>query len=246
MRTYTASAIVLRRIDLGEKDRILTILSREHGKLSAVAKGCRRPGSKLSGASEPLTYCKMFMSSGRDLDVITQAEIKESFPNAKSGIKAIAHGIYILELSDRFVEERQPNPDLFDTLLSALYLLESQTDSEIVARYFELQLLSLLGYEPHCESCLRCSRQIAAGRMAFSPSLGGAVCDQCENPPADAIWMPAAAASYVRALRQTQPNLLRNLRVPSGARRDLARMLKWHIRYRLERNLRSVDFVETI
>lgn len=246
MRTYSASAIVLRRIDLGEKDRILTILSREHGKMSAVAKGARRPGSKLGGASEPMTYSRMFLSSGRDLDVLTQAEVKESFPNAKSSITSVAYGVYMLELADRFLEDHQPNPDLFDTLLSAMYVLESGTDPEITGRYFELQLLSILGYDPHYDTCLRCNRDIAGGRMAFSPSLGGVICDQCGNPPTDVIWVSTAAASYVRALRQTQPDLLKNLKMPTGARRDLARMLKWHIRYRLERGLKSVDFLEAI
>ena len=99
MRTYSANAIVLRRIDLGEKDRILTLYTREHGKLSAVAKGSRRPGSKLAGASEPFTYSKMFLATGKDLDVLTQADIKESFPNVKSDIRSVAYGVYLLELT---------------------------------------------------------------------------------------------------------------------------------------------------
>ena len=245
LRTYTASGIMLRRIDLGEKDRILTAYTRELGKLSAVAKGSRRPGSKLSGASEPFAYSRMMLAAGRDLDVLTEAEIKESFPHVRAEIGAVAHAVYFLELVDRFVEDRQPNPDLFDTLLSALYVLEGGTDPELTARYFELQVLSILGYEPQFDSCLRCGKPIGRERVAFSPSLGGVVC-RCGVAPNDAIWIPGAAASYVRALRQVQPNLLRKMRVPPGARRDLDRMLKWHIRYRLERELKSTEFIQAI
>lgn len=246
MRTYAASGIVLRRIDLGEKDRILTVFTKEHGKLSAVAKGSRRPGSRLSGASEPFTCSKMFLASGRDLDVLSQADVKESFPNVKAAMASVAHAVYLLELADRFTEERQPNPELFDTLLSAMYVLESGTDPEITARYFELQVLSILGYEPQFDACLRCSRETMRERVAFSPALGGITCQQCDPVPNDAIWVPGAAASYVKALRQAQPHLLKDLKVPPGARRDLARVLKWHIRYRLERDLKSTEFIQVI
>lgn len=246
MRTYSASAIVLRRIDLGEKDRILTLFSREHGKLSAVAKGARRPGSKLAGASEPFTYAKMLLSAGRDLDILTQAEIKESFPNAKADIAGVAHGIYVLELVNSLVDQRQPNPDLFDTLLSAMYVLESGTDAEMTARYFEVQLLAILGYQPHLDTCLRCGRTPGRERVSFSPSMGGIVCEDCGNPPADAISVPAAVSSYVKALRAVEPHKIKQMRFPAGARRDLARILQSHIRYRLEHDLKSTAFIDMI
>lgn len=246
MRTYSASGIVLRRIDLGEKDRILTIYTKELGKLSAVAKGARRPGSKLSGASEPFTYSRMLLSTGRDLDVLTQAEIRESFPNAKGDITSVAYAVYLLELVSHFTDERQANQELFDTLLSCMYVLESGTNPEITARYFELALLSLLGYEPHFDACLRCKRPIGRAKVAFSPALGGIICERCGTPPSDAIWVPGAAASYVHALRRTEPQNLRDMRIPKGARRDLANMLKWHIRYRLEHELKSTEFIQAI
>ena len=246
VRSYAASGIVLRRIDLGEKDRILTVFTRELGKLSAVAKGSRRPGSRLGGASEPFTYMKMLLGKGRDLQVLSQADIKESFPNVKSDIRRVAHGIYLLELVNHFVDERQPSSDVFDTLLSSMYVIESGTDPEIAARHFELSLLSVLGYEPHFEACLLCGRRIGRRKAAFSPSLGGIVCRNCGDVPNDAIWVPGAAASYVMALARAEPHKLKDMNVPKGARRDLERMLKWHIRYRLERDLKSAEFVDTI
>lgn len=244
MRTYSATAIVLRRIDLGDKDRIITVYSKEHGKLSAVAKGARRPGSKLAGTCEPLTYARMFLSRGRELDVLSQSDIRESFPTLRGSMIAIAHGIYLIELTNSFVDERQPNPDLFDTLLSSLYVLESGADPEIAARHFELQLLRVLGYEPQFEACMRCGREIGRERIAFSPSLGGIVCKNCGSAPNDAIWVPGAAASYVRALLHAEPHKLNDMKIPPAARRDLAKMLKWHIRYRLERELKSTEFIE--
>lgn len=246
MRTYSASAIVLRRIDLGEKDRIMTIYTREQGKLAAVAKGARGPASKLAGSSEPFTYCRFFIATGRDLDVLTQADIKESFPNVKHSISGIAYAVYLMELVNSFVDDRQPNPELFDTLLSAMYIMESGADPEITARYFELQLLAILGYEPHFDTCLRCNKAIGKEKVAFSPSLGGVVCQECGIPPADAILVPGAMVSYARALKNAEPQKIKDMKFPKAALKDLAITLKWHIRYRLEHELRSVDFIDEI
>lgn len=246
MRTSTVDGIVLRRISLGEKDRILTIYTREQGKLSAVAKGSRRPGSKLAGASEPFTYAKMQLASGRELDVLTQADIKESFPNVKSDITSIAYAIYIMELVSAFVDERQQNADLFDTLLSTMYILESGTNPEITARYFEINLLSMMGYDPHFDECLRCGHKITKGKVAFSPSLGGVICEECGFVPQDAIQIPGAIASYIQALRKAEPHKLKDLSFPKGAMRDLSRIFRLHIRYRLEHQLKSTDFIDTL
>jgi len=261
MRTYAANGIVLRRIDLGEKDRILTIYTKELGKLGAVAKGSRRPGSKLAAASEPFTYSKMLLATGRDLDVLTQADIRESFPNVKNAMTTVAHGVYLLELTSHFVDERQPNPDLFDSLLRSMYVLEGGTDAEVTARRFELDLLRILGYEPQFDACIVCGgdlpkpgspgngiagqsrRKSGLGKIGFSPSLGGAACEACAQTLRDIIWVSGAAPSYVRALRRAEPQNLGSIKMPPGARRDLARMLREHIRYRLEREIKSTEFI---
>lgn len=243
MRTYAASGIVLKRIDLGDKDRIITVYTKELGKLGAVAKGARRPGSKLAAACEPLTYSKMLLSAGRDLDVLSQAEIRESFPNLRSSMTSVAYGVYILELTSHFVDERQANPALFDSLLSSIYVLESGTDPEVTVRKYELDLLTILGYEPQFDSCVVCGGEIGLGKVGFSRSLGGMACHNCASNLTDTIWVSGAAASYVRALRRAEPRDLRDIAMPAGARRDLARMFREHIRYRLEREIKSADFI---
>ena len=246
MRNICASGIVLRRIELGETDLIITVFTRECGKLSAAAKGSRRPGSKLGGASEPLTYSKLMLASGRDLYVLTQAEIKESFPHIRNEITSVAYGVYLLELVNAFVDLRQPNADVFDSLLSALYILEGGIDPEIAARYFEIQLLSILGYEPHIDQCLKCGRKPTREVISFSPAMGGIVCSACGRPPADSVQARAAVATYISALKIAQPPRLKDMQFPKGARGDMARILRRHIRYQLEHDLKSAEFIDTI
>ncbi len=246
MKTYSASSIVLSRTDLGEKDRILTLYTREYGKLSAVSKGCRRPGSKLSGASEPFTFIKMLASRGRDLDTISQADVRESFPNVKCNILSTAYGIYMLELVRSFVDERQPSEELFDTLLSSMYVLENGAPPELCARYMELHVLDILGYKPHFSSCMRCGDRLDDKTCAFSPGQGGTVCCDCGQAPNDAIWVPGHLYTYVDVLENTPPNGLAKLNFPKGAMRDLSKTFKWHIRCRLEHDLKSTDFISVI
>jgi recombinational DNA repair protein (RecF pathway) len=94
--------------------------------------------------------------------------------------------------------------------------------------------------------CTRCDKELGREKVAFSPSYGGTVCTDCGDAPTDSLWVPAAASSYVRAVRCAEPHKLKDMKIPKGARRDLARMLKWHIRYRLERELKSVGFIDAI
>ena len=218
MRTYSANAIVLRRIDLGEKDRILTLYTRELGKLSAVAKGSRRPGSKLGGASEPFTYSKMLLATGRDLDIVSQADIKESFPTSRTEPCAAWPTRSICwSLPAILLMSASRTPTFLTPLLSSMYVLESGTDPEITTRYFELNLLCILGYEPQVDACVRCSRKVGRERLAFSPSRGGIVCTNCGEPPTDAMWVPGRGdSSYVRALRLRRAAQAQGYENPQG------------------------------
>ncbi len=245
MRAYAANGIILRRIDLGEKDRILCIFSKEHGKLDAVAKGARRPGSRLSAASEPFTYCKMLLAAGRNLDILSQAEIRESFPSVKSDMNRVAYAVYILELTYHFLENREPNPDLFDSLLSVMYLMEGGADPEICARRFELDLLSLLGYEPRFDCCLACGGT-ASNNIGFSASLGGIVCGECFSKLADVMPVCGSAVSCAQTLRRAEPRDIASIALPTTARQDIGRILRAHICYRLERQLKSVEFIRVV
>src|SRR5579862_2141676 len=110
MPLYKSTAIVLHRTNLGETDRILTLLGRETGKLNAVAKGARGPKSRLSGVSELFTHSRILLAAGRNLDIVSQGEIRESFPALRTDLALMARATYLCELTDRLTEEREPDP----------------------------------------------------------------------------------------------------------------------------------------
>src|SRR6185312_9404470 len=99
-RVYSVQAVVLRRRNLAETDKIVTLFTRERGKLSAVAKGARRPQSRIAGATEPPTFVRAFMAVGQNLDLVTQCEVKEAFPQLRSDLSKLTYCGYLLELTE--------------------------------------------------------------------------------------------------------------------------------------------------
>ncbi len=246
MPLYTANAIVLRRINFGETDRVVTLLTRERGKLSAIAKGARKPISRLAGSTELFTYSRIQLATGKTLDVITQAEVKESFPRIRADLGRIAHATYMLELVDRLVEEREPNMDLFELLLSALYLMERPNDPGKIARMFELQLMKLLGYEPTLGKCVRCKRPLPGAELFFSPSLGGVVCRECGSLPEDAIRISRAMVDVMLELLAADAPHVERMHIRSDVMEEIAKVMRWYIRYRAERELKSLEFLQAV
>ena len=246
MPLYTANAIVLRRINFSEVDRIVSLYSRERGKISAIAKGARKPISRLAGATEVLTYGRFQFASGKNLDVLTQVEVKESFPRIHADLSCIAHATYLAELIDRFAEEDDVSPDLFDLLLSALYLLERPNDPEKITHMFELQFMKLLGYEPVLDRCVRCRAHLPEGEIYFSPSFGGTICRECGYLPEDAFPISRDAVESMQKLTIAGAREVEQMELSRSATDQIARAMRWYIRYRAERELKSLDFLQTL
>lgn len=247
MPLYKANALVLHRTNLGETDKILTLLSRESGKLSAVAKGSRGPKSKLSGATELFTYSRMLLATGKSLDIVSQGEIRESFPALRDDLALMTRATYLCELTDRLVEEREPNQDVFDLLLSALYLLQRRTDEpDVIVHAYELRLLTERGYAPHLDACVRCGAPLFRARAGFSPSLGGLLCGQDRFSVDDTISIAAESVAFMQALLARETEEVVRLRPSQAALRETARCMRWYIRYRTERDLKSAEFLEML
>jgi DNA repair protein RecO (recombination protein O) len=246
-RTYRADGIVLRRVNIGETDRVVTLFTRSKGKIGTIAKGARKALSKLAAATEPFIYGRYMLAVGQNLDVMTQVEIRESFPDVRKDVERVGHAMYFLELVDSFLDEREPNREIFDTLLSSLYMLEGGVVPQVVARSFELKLLVLLGYGPQLSACIRCGATPKKGEtLAYSPSLGGLVCRQCGPLPDDVIYLHAETVAAMRRLLAAEPAELRGMNLPSHVLKEAEQALRWHTRYRLERDLKSTEFLQSL
>lgn len=148
MALYNVEAINIKSKNAGEADKIITLFSKGHGKIRAVAKGARRPTSKFGGRLEIFAYNHLQLATARNLDIISQCETIESFYKLREEREKLNAGFYIVRLIDIITEDRQRNDELFDLLLSGLYALQAKVDTNVFSRAFEVKLCKIEGFLP--------------------------------------------------------------------------------------------------
>jgi DNA repair protein RecO (recombination protein O) len=262
-RSYSTEAIVLKHNDLGEADRVLTLFTPYKGKFHAVAKGSRRPGSKKAGHLELLCHSQLQIAQGRNLDIITQAQSLESFIHLRSEFWYMTCGFYLVELVDRFIEDETQQKDVYDLLLLAIRVLEedaldmqrrrgdgdenttqSYDRTQLLLRYFEMYLLSLVGYEPGLRTCTHCHAELLPQENGFNASLGGALCPNCSH-----LWNQSLSMNALKVLRLLQrttwaqvPRFHLDTRLHTEIEGAMHSLLRFH----LERDLKSWSFLEML
>src|SRR3954447_9670081 len=174
-RVYRTPAIVLKRMDLGEADRIVTFYSRDVGKLRAVARGVRRATSRSAGHLEPFAVTDVLFAVGRDLDVVSQADTLEAFRQLREDLVLTTHAYYLAEVVDLLTEEREENRAVFDLLVDGFRQLGTTEDHRQGLIGFHLHLMNALGYRPELRECVGCHAEIGPDRNCFSPQQGGAL-----------------------------------------------------------------------
>ena len=238
---YRDEAVVLRTQKLGEADRIVTLLTRRHGRVRAVAKGVRRTGSRFGARVEPFTHVDLQLHEGRSLDVVTQAETIEPYgERIASDYARYTAGTAVLETAERLTaEEREPSIRLYLLVVGALRALaEGAHTPTLVLDAFILRAMAIAGYEPALDACARCGEP--GPHRYFAVAAGGVVC--AEHRPGGAATLTTAASETLAALLEgdwavadvTETKVQREV---SGL---VAAYLQWH----LERGLRSLRLVE--
>ncbi len=175
---YRDTAVVLRTYKLGEADRIIVLLTEEHGKIRAVAKGVRKTKSKFGARLEPMSHVKLLLSQGRDLDIVSQAESVESLAPLVADLDHLTAGIAVLEAADQMALEREPNPRLYRMVVGALRTIAEQGGSLVVPAFY-WKLLAAEGVRPELDHCVRCGEP--GPLVAFDMNHGGALCRSCRS-----------------------------------------------------------------
>lgn len=243
-RLYRTQAVILKRMDLGEADRIVTLYSRDVGKIRAVAKGVRRTTSRSAGHLEPFTLSDVMFAVGRELDIISQADTLESFRTIREDLVLTTHAYYLAEVVDLLTEDRMENRAVFNTLVEGLRDLGATADVRLVLVLFHLRLLEALGYRPELRECVACRATIQPDRNQFSPLLGGVLCPGCgpAEPTARAIGTPAL--KVLRFLQQTDGQ--RAVSVPQQVSRETEALLRDYAEHIIERRLRSPALIARV
>ncbi|NKQ36100.1 MAG: DNA repair protein RecO [Chloroflexi bacterium] len=245
-RTFRTEAIVIKRRNFGEADRLLTLFSREYGKIRAIAKGARKPQSRKTGHVELFMRSKFLMAKGKELNIITQAEMVEGYSPLRDDLVRATYASYVVELLDRLTVEEGKHLDIYRLLAEALGWFAYTDDMLLAARYYELRLLALTGFQPQLFSCVSCGEPIEEQDQFFSAELGGLLCPNCQTADRRAQPISSAAAKVLRYL-QTRPwDTVQLLRLKRPLHTELEAIMHYYLTYILERNLKSVDFLHRL
>ena len=227
-RRYTTDAIVLSRFDLGEADRVLTLITPGIGKLKAIAKGVRRPTSRLGGSLEPFAELTVALARGRTFDVVTQVSVGHAWLNLRDLLESAATAWYLAELADRSLEERHAAEPLYALLRRAYELLDAGMAPGRVARWYEMHLLDELGQRPEVDRCVECDRVLEAEeRFRWVPPLGGILCERCPGPGHDRTRISLDALKLLKAYQRLDIEAISELRLARERRaRDRGRVAR--------------------
>ena len=245
-KVYKTAGIVLRQRRLGEADKIITLFTPNLGKIDAVAKGVRRPRSKLAGHVEPLTYTSFMLARGRDLDIVTQAQTIEAFATLREDLERTGRALYAAELVDRFTPERQENFQVFRLFLETLRRLATEERLDITLRFFEMRLLGYLGYQPQTEECVLCGAALKPVTNGWSAESGGVLCPACAHTAPMSRPLSVNALKVMRLFQQGDYATVSRVRTGSSLETELERHLREYVLYVLERDVRSTRFLETL
>ncbi len=245
-RSFRAEAIVLRHSDWGEADRLLTLYSREAGKVRALAKGARKVRSRKAGHLEPFTHVRLLLARGRDLLIITQADTVEAHLPLREDLVRTGYAAYVTELIDRFVYEEGENLTIFRLLSETLSRIDSEPDTWLAVRYYEMRLLDALGFRPQLFNCANCEEVIKPEDQFFSASQGGVLCPRCGAGLPGVRPVTVSVLKYLRHFQRSSYPVAKRARLDEVTQRAVEELMQYYLTFLLERSLNSPEFIQRV
>ncbi len=236
MALYRDEGIVLRTHKLGESDRIVSFLTKGHGKVRAVAKGVRKTKSRFGARLEPPTHLQLLFYEGRELDIVTQAETVDHFRPIRDDLDRLTRAVSMLEAADQLGLEGEANEPLYQMLLGALRALSTHRGPLVVPGFF-LKVLSLEGFRPMVDTCVECGS--ADDLVSFDVDAGGVRCrdhrrGQALSPEALGLLNDILCGRLGQALNEP----------PSDATTEVDHLAVRALEHHLERRLRSLAVLD--
>ncbi len=246
MSTEKSDALVIRLADFSESSKVVTLFTRDFGKVAGLAKGAKRLKGPFEAALDLLSECRVVFirkSSGA-LDLLTEAQLIRRFQPQSRDLNALYGGYYVAELLDGLTEVHDPHPNLYSAAITALAEIAQSSDPRIPILKFELQLLSEIGHLPEFEACSICHQPIAAGEQArYWVSQGSLLCSDCGRPEYQHSEMHAGTIAILRTLVDSENPLAARLTITPQQFRELRHLLTAAISHLLERRPKMLSLL---
>jgi DNA repair protein RecO (recombination protein O) len=216
--------IVIRTTDYGEANKILTLYTRELGKIGVMARGAKRPKSRLSSISQLFTHGQYVFQKTTGLGVLNQGEMVQSFRDLREDIFLTAYGAYIVELLDKLTDQHDINPYLYELLFQTLKYMDEGFDYEILTRIFEVKMLRVAGIGLNVDGCSHCGA--SEGEFSFSVKEGGFLCHRCFHVDERTIKINSGTAKLLRLFYHFDLNRLGSISVKPETKEQLKQLLE--------------------
>ncbi|HBN96120.1 MAG TPA: DNA repair protein RecO [Firmicutes bacterium] len=240
---WKTEGIVIRVRNLGEADRIVTLYTKERGKLNTVARGARRIRNRLLSPTQVFTHGRYLIFPGKGLHNLSQADIVHSGQAIRDDLEKFAYASYVTELLDALTAEEDPTDRIFPLLAATLSMGEGGR-FKLAVRAFEIRLMRELGYEPELYQCLHC-RQTLKSNVSFTEQ-GGALCEKCVGHVPGSMSLTNGTWELMKRLLEWEFSRLTVLHPDTSNETELRRVMRSYLDYRLEYPLKSLDFLETL
>ncbi len=241
MSIYKTRGIIIKRTNLGEADRLITIYSEKFGKIRTIAKGIRKIKSHLSGNLELFCLSNLNIAEGRNLDIICGAVIEKCYFNLRNKYLATSHAHYFSELVDKLTEGNDPHPEIFLLLDNVLENLDG-AQSEILIPYFELNILTELGYHPELYHCIKCRKKITEEeKIYFSFERGGVVCGKDQK---NDLKVSATAIKLLRLFLKHQITVIEKIKLGLETLAEVKKITRVYLNQTSEKDFKSQGFLK--
>jgi DNA repair protein RecO (recombination protein O) len=246
MPVHEAEAIVLRQYSLSDSDRIIVFITREYGKVRAVAQGVKRPKNRLGGALEPLNHIRLefFAKEGRELGQVRQAELIYPYLGKNPSLSQVYAYSYFAEMANEMVQDNQPNQALFRLLLASLDAAEQNTVNQSLVRYYEIWSLKLSGLLPNYAYCSNCGKCVKDDGFFAWIESGQARCHACAQ--GRGLRIGAATASALEAMMKNSPGQFMAQPLAGDSAMEIERLSQRLLGLQLERELKSYRMLKEI
>ena len=245
---YKTEGIVLKSMEYEEADKIFTIYTKDYGKITAIAKGVRKTKSKFGSSLEILTHSNFLIYKGRNIDIVSQTEILESFFSTSKEVIKFAFAANCVEVVNRLTEEREINIGLFNLLKEVLHYLRESNDPKLLALSFKWQTMSILGYRPSLNHCCRCNKSVEDQKeMHFNIKEGGLVCNNCiAEDKEGCVEVSLYFNKLVRKILIIPLSTISSATIPDKKMKELEKITDLYIAYHSEKSFKTDEFLKSL
>jgi len=246
MVVIKTKGIVIKRVNLGEADKIITLLTKDRGKIRVVAKGVRKPKAKLAGFLDLFHYNEYLIAEGRNLDIITGVSTIENWHAINQSLSQVALAYYMAETVDKLIEETQEIGDIFDLIYFCFDTLNKNKISlNILKSFFEFNIVSALGYKPELDRCIECNKEIEKDAW-FSFSLGGVLDIDHKNNDLLALPISLFDLKNLKEMYLNNINELNSINLVNEISPQLSKVSSGFLNYIVDRNIKSQEFLNEV